>query len=173
MLKLQRSKQLLCQAQFPHYLPDPAFPDKATVLGSHMISVGYVRRAQHLQNPLCWLSRAPQLKSKVFKSHKTFAVTENIPNLSWEVCNYYMYPQFVKRLLAIACFMPILSTFSMEIQHFLMEPGCILKCICLAFGIFKCLLSDLALNTNILLNKFSEFTGFSAWLPQEMRTPNT
>ena len=53
-----------------------------------------------------------------------------------------------------ACLVPILSIFTVQIQHFLNLIASILKCLKLDLRIFKCILSDIELNLNILVEIF-------------------
>ena len=75
----QRSKQLLPQTGIVEYFPDFAISEKITGSESCIFVMVQVRRSQNLQNRLwCW-SRILILKWRVSKSHKNFAVTDNIP----------------------------------------------------------------------------------------------
>ena len=81
----QRSKQLLPQTGIIEYFPDFAISEKITGSESCIIATVYIEHSQNLQNRLWSWSRELTLKWSVAKSHKNFAVTDNIPKFSWEV----------------------------------------------------------------------------------------
>ena len=85
----QRSKQTLAQTGIVEYFSDSTIPDKITGSESCIIAMvqDHSRLGFHWAFRIgCW-SRALILKWSVSKNHKNFAVTENIPKFSWEVCN--------------------------------------------------------------------------------------
>ena len=70
-----------------------------------------------------------------------------------------MFSLFVDESHVKACLVPVqnIFIFTMQIQHsltWLVGPGRILKCLSLDLRIFKCLLSEIELNLNILLANF-------------------
>jgi hypothetical protein len=95
------------QAQFPHYLPDHAFPDKATVLGSHIITFGYVRLALHLENPLCWWSRVLQLNEECLRVTNPLLSKKTFPNFhgrcATTICFHNLWKDCLQLLALCPC----------------------------------------------------------------------
>ena len=84
---LQRSKQLLPQTEYFHYLLNHAYTGLIKASESVMTSNGYVRYSQNLQNPLCCWSRAPWLKWRVSKGHSNLLSEITSPNLFGRCAN--------------------------------------------------------------------------------------